>query len=75
LTRLTVIRQGGQDFIKENMEEYIEIIFDKMKDLSDNGYDTERNHVEEDELLCDLLIKLGYEELIVLYNKINKWYA
>lgn len=32
-------------------------------------------HVNADDILCDLLKLLGYEDVVVEYNKIGKWYA
>lgn len=43
--------------------------------ITDSNGDTERNHIAADEVLCNLLICLGYEDVIAEYEKINKWYA
>ncbi|MFZ2809438.1 MAG: hypothetical protein WAZ60_23895 [Desulfosalsimonadaceae bacterium] len=45
----------------------------KMKD-ADSG-DTEQAHGQADDLLCELLVKIGYSQVIDEYNKIDKWYA
>lgn len=37
--------------------------------------DSEGGHMEADKVLCDLLIQLGYSEVVELYNKIFKYYA
>ena len=37
--------------------------------------DTEANHADADKVLCDLLIELGYADVVLLYNRIDKWYA
>lgn len=37
--------------------------------------DTEVAHVEADDILCGVLIELGYENLVEAYEKIRKWYA
>lgn len=37
--------------------------------------DTEVNHIEADDLLCNLLVDLGYQEVVDAYDKIDKWYA
>lgn len=41
------------------------------------GYadDEEVAHSLADDILCDLLINLGYIELVDAYNDIDKWYA
>jgi len=45
--------------------------------LKENCYsiDTEANHIEADNTLCDVLRILGYTDLVSEYDKINKWYA
>lgn len=37
--------------------------------------DLEIAHANADDVICDLLKSLGYEEVIVEYEKIDKWYA
>ena len=37
--------------------------------------DTEMAHVHADDVLCDLLIVLGYDEVVSEWEKIPKWYA
>lgn len=37
--------------------------------------DEEVAHCLADEILCDLLINLGYIELVSEYNDVDKWYA
>jgi len=37
--------------------------------------DREMAHMEADEILCDVLERLGYTELVQEYNGIAKWYA
>ena len=37
--------------------------------------DTETAHYTADELLCEFLTAIGYEDVVEAYNKINKWYA
>ena len=40
----------------------------------ENG-DTECAHVNADDILCELLEKLGYKEVVEKYNEVSKWYA
>ncbi len=44
-------------------------IVDTMSD------DLEVAHIEADDVLCDFLNGLGYEELVILYNAVPKWHA
>lgn len=37
--------------------------------------DEETAHYLADEILCDLLINLGYAELVKVYDSVPKWYA
>ena len=56
-----------------------------MKDLSDKVCeelrdlqiysDIEFAHAEADNILCGLLVALGYEDVVTEYNKIDKWYV
>ena len=59
--------------IEENLEEeYLE----KLKKIQDEYYgDTEAKHICEDDLLCELLEKLGFHKIVSTYNDSNKWYA
>ena len=60
------MRKKKEDIIKEAVE--------KMKECVNNS-DTELAHLDEDNILCDVLTQLGYKELVDLYEKVNKWYA
>lgn len=40
-----------------------------------NKLDTERAHYKADEILCELLNSLGYQEVVEVYKDIYKWYA
>ena len=46
----------------------------RLIELQDNG-DTEAAHLNADEVLCQLLIVLGYQDVVVEYNKVDKWFA
>ncbi|WP_428945255.1 hypothetical protein ACQK5W_04025 [Pantoea sp. FN060301] len=46
----------------------------KLKVLQ-NLSDIEVAHANADDVICDLLISLGYEDVIFEYEKIDKWYA
>ena len=39
------------------------------------GWDVERAHAEADDILCELLIALGYSDVVLAYNAVEKWYA
>jgi len=46
----------------------------KLKECQKNN-DTEVAHVYADDVLCDLLEGLGYEDVVKEYYKVDKWYA
>ena len=37
--------------------------------------DQELAHVEADNILCALLVSLGYSDIVAEYDKIPKWFA
>jgi hypothetical protein len=39
------------------------------------GGDIEAGHGEADDILCRLLISLGYQDVVDEWNKVEKWYA
>ena len=45
----------------------------KLKEA--NKLDTECAHYKADEIICKLLNSLGYQEVVEVYNDIDKWYA
>lgn len=49
-------------------------ILEKLKDLQGYG-DTEISHSKADDLLCELLLQLGYRKIVEEYRKIEKWFA
>jgi hypothetical protein len=38
-------------------------------------YDTEAAHLAADEILCALLIQVGYADVVAEWEKIGKWYS
>ena len=46
----------------------------KLNECFDNE-DTEVAHGVADDVLCDLLVSLGYEDVVNAYTRISKWYA
>lgn len=37
--------------------------------------DPEAEHAEADDILCDLLVSLGYKDVVDEWEKVSKWYA
>ena len=46
----------------------------KLKILQSLG-DEEIAHCNADDVICDLLKALGYEDVVKEYDEIDKWYA
>lgn len=55
---------------EKEREEYI----NKLKKLQKDG-DIEYAHSAADNVLCEILEKLGYRDITMQYYKIDKWYA
>jgi len=51
-------------------KEYIEA----LKEYQVEG-DVENDHLEADNLLCELLTRLGYSDVVKEWEKVYKWYA
>ena len=47
----------------------------KRLKVAQQNEDTESAHADADNVLCDLLLKLGYTKIVEEYNKVSKWYA
>lgn len=37
--------------------------------------DTEAVHLQADGILCDLLESMGCQEVVALFDQLNKWYS
>jgi hypothetical protein len=57
---------------EDQRQEFIDRL--KICVRGDHG-DNEDNHIRADEVLCDILDLLGYEDLVSLWHKVGKWYA
>lgn len=55
-------------------EEKLKYYVEKMIEIQNYG-DEEAGHSWADDELCNLLVSLGYEEVVKEYEKIEKWYA
>ena len=45
-----------------------------LKDKCFTG-DTEQDHVYADDIICALLIELGYKDVVKVFNETERWYA
>jgi hypothetical protein len=46
----------------------------KMREIA-TGVDPEGSHADADNLMCELLMSLGYSEGITVFLEMGKWYA
>ncbi len=49
--------------------------FKKEMEIIAKYNDTEVAHYEADELLCDILKELGFEEGVEIFENMGRWYA
>ena len=47
----------------------------ELKRWQGSGGDIEGQHSIADKILCEIIILLGYPEIVEEYKKIDKWYA
>jgi hypothetical protein len=40
-----------------------------------NGDDFEAGHAKADDILCQLLESLGYQDVVEAFKKVGRWYA
>ena len=68
--------EGMQYRIKpKSPEEYSRDAIQSLKSLQGYNVDVEAVHGIADDILCDLLIDLGFQDVVDEYNKVEKWYA
>ena len=46
-----------------------------LQDIIDNCQDPEEGHENADNILCELLSELGYDDVVNLYMQVDKWYS
>ena len=56
------------------MSSYREDVIARLKELA-LVKDYEETHAEADGLLCELLRRLGYQDVVEAFAKLRKWYA
>ncbi len=69
-----VFDQDKEKFVKYINPAYSQELSDKYVDGLD-GYGFESNHEYADDMLCQLLLELGYEDVVEAYKKVPKWYS
>ena len=58
----------------DDVDEFAKQCVEKLRGMTSDD-DIERAHSEADAILCELLEKLGYVEVVQAWTKIPKWYA
>jgi len=59
--------------IENVKQDRIDKYVNEMSQWVSNDGDHEGEHSEADELLCRLLVELGYEDVVEEWNKVYKW--
>ena len=57
----------------ELIKKYTDLMQEAIKTSS--NIDAEIGHRMADEYLCKLLVELGYESIVTLFEEVYKWYA
>ena len=57
-----------------DIKDLIYIYTNKIKEL-DKYNDTEEFHIKADDLMCEILNKLGFNEFVDIFNNRDKWYS
>ena len=47
----------------------------RMQYILDTSRDPECDHLSADDLMCEVLCQLGYNDGVKIFDKIPKWYA
>lgn len=55
----------------KSINEYKEL----MNKCVENTGDPEAAHGYADDILCEILTSVGYQEIVDLYHEVGKWYA
>lgn len=58
----------------KSIEELKQTAIAELKACQESG-DTEAAHLDADSILCQLLIDLGYADVVAEFYRIYKWYA
>jgi hypothetical protein len=64
------IKVQSSKTLQELLDEYKE----KMRQAIDNTNE-ESGHIACDEILCELLCELGFDEIVEIYETQDKWYS
>jgi hypothetical protein len=54
----------------ELQQKYVKLLEEQYR-----NDDYESAHSNADDLLCDLLLELGYDEVVEAWDGVGKWYA
>ena len=50
-------------------------ILTRMEALARDDTDIEIAHIEADKILCELLLMLGWKDVVEAWERVPKWYA
>lgn len=61
--------------MKQATKQLIQTSLDRLREMNAGPQDPECSHIEADNILCDVLVALGQQELVDEWTKVEKWYA
>lgn len=73
LSAATILTRTKPEVIEMRKALSDEMVSRLQKEVNNN--DKERTHVNADDILCELLEKLGYKDVVEKYNEVSKWYS
>lgn len=56
-------------------EEFKQAMADARRKFDEDKYDEEDVHIKMDNIMCDLLVSLGYGEGIDIFDNTPMWYS
>lgn len=63
------------DILEPNANNALDNMYAERIQNSCHTGDDERDHVEADEIVCNLLTELGFHKVVEAYEDVGKWYA
>lgn len=68
--------EGGDGQVSDELivDTWKEAVLAELQELEWSG-DEEQAHVRADEILCEVLARLGYEDVAAAFKGVPRWYA
>lgn len=66
---------GAEDYCSKHKVKYTYDYFKKKMAEIASDDDTETKHYEADQLMAAVLVQLGYDDGVKIFNSMDKWYS